>query len=118
MKKQDYYNLMCNFDSKSDFEKLHKEWFQCFDYIMRVFKVGHNSKTIKSLFYNFDMDNWTALHKEKTEYKDYTREKLIKSFCSECSYISDRVSYDRLFRTHWLFRQAFEKEMMNDRWVY
>lgn len=78
---------------------------------MQFFK----KKSINSLFYDFDMSNWEALHKENTEYKNYTKSELIESFASECSYISDRASYDRLFRTHWLFRNAFEKEMNNIR---
>src|SRR3989344_6026350 len=103
---------MNRMDLKTDFKTIHKNWFKCFDYILRSFKSGHNAKTIKSLFYDFDMDNWTALHKENTEYKNNTKEGLIKNFCGECGYISDRTSYDRLFRTHWLFRQAFNRELM------
>ena len=56
------------------------------------------------------MDNWTATHKENTEYTNYSKMKLIDEFCGECHYISDRISYDRLFRAHWLFRQVFIKE--------
>lgn len=111
MKEKEYYKLMNRMDSKTDFKTIHKNWFKCFDYILRSFREGHNERTIKSLFYNFQMDNWTAMHIENTEYKNHTKAQLINSFCGECCYISDRASYDRLFRTHWLFRRAFYKEL-------
>lgn len=111
MKEKEYYDIMCNMDYKMSFEELNKLWYKCFTYILKSFKVGFNKKSIKSLYYDFDMDNWTALHKDQTEYKDYSKKKLIKAFCGECHYICDRASYDRLFRTHWLFRQAFDHEL-------
>jgi hypothetical protein len=119
MTKNQYYKIMSNFDKDMSFEELHEKWFKCFDYILRLFKVGFNKKSIKSLFYDFDMENWKAMHKENSvEYKDHTKEQLIDEFCGECDYISDRTSYDRLFRTHWLFRQAFEKEIDKIRYPF
>lgn len=112
MTEKEYYKTMGKFDPRMDFETIHKNWFECFSYILKSFKVGFNSKAIKSMFYHFDMANWKALHKENTEYKDCDKQKLIKKFCGECWYISDRASYDRLFRTHWLFIRAFEQEIM------
>lgn len=118
MQKDDYYKLICSLDPKSNFKTMHKKWFQCFDYVLRSFKAGHNAKTIKSLFYDFDMDNWEALHKENTQYKNYSKKKLIETFCVECNYISDRTSYDRLFRCHWLFKEAFKKEWMEMKYEF
>jgi hypothetical protein len=110
-----YYQLMGSMRKYKSFQKLHQNWYLCFEYILRSFKCNFSKKSINSLFYDFDMSNWEALHKENTEYKNYTKSELIESFASECSYISDRASYDRLFRTHWLFRNAFEKELNNIR---
>lgn len=107
-----YYSLMSNMSADSSFEKLHSDWYNCFAHILLAFNVGHNEDTIKSLFYDFDMDNWKSMHKENTEYSDSSKEELIKDFCGECSYICDRTSYDRLFRTHWLFRQSFRDELL------
>ena len=112
MKKEEYYEVMSNMSLDMNFKEIHKLWYNCFSYILKSFNVGHNDKTIKSLFYDFDMDNWKAMHKENTEYSKYTKESLIESFCGECMYISDRTSYDRLFRAHWLFKQSFDKELM------
>jgi hypothetical protein len=57
------------------------------------------------------MVNWDDLDKENSIYKQDSKEQLIEKFCYECVYICDRVSYDRLFRTHWLFLRAFEDEL-------
>ena len=111
MTREKYYEIIENLDPKMGFEELHLKWFQCYSFILKSFKSGFNEKSIKSLFYNWDMENWKAMHQEETEYKGYSKKKLIDAFCGECNYISDRVSYDRLFRTHWLFLRAFEEEM-------
>jgi len=113
MTKDEYYELMCNMKPELGFEALHYRWHKCFTHILRGFKVGYNQKIIDSLFYDFDMENWKDLHKENTEYSSATPYELADAFRGECGYICDRVSYDRLFRTHWLFKRAFEKEFMN-----
>ena len=111
MKKDDYYNLMGNMHKHKDFKRLHKDWMQCFNHILKSFNCGFTNKCIESLYYDFDMDNWKAMHKENSEYKDCNKDELIENFVWECAYIADRVSYDRLFRTHWIFRHAFEDEL-------
>lgn len=109
MNKKEYYNIMVNMEDVFDFKTLYSKWKKCFIYILvSIFKFKKQS-AIK-LFYNFDMENWTALHIENTEYKNYSKNELIEAFVNECDYISDRISYDRLFRTHWLFKQSFDKE--------
>lgn len=112
MTENQYYNMMCGGFKKSEtFEYIHENWYKCFDYVLRKWKCGYNKKSIHSLFYNFDMQNWELMHRDKTGYKDYTKEKLIKTFIAECDYVSDRMSYDRLFRTHWFFLEAFRNEI-------
>lgn len=111
MTKEKYYKLMCTNDPSMNFFELHDRWLKCFSYILKSFNVGFTKKAINSLFYHFAMENWDAMHLENTRYRDYSKAKLIKSFCGESSYISDRYSYDRLFRCHWLFLRAFEEEL-------
>jgi hypothetical protein len=111
MNEKDYYNLMSNMRKDTTFTTLHNAWYKCFDYILRNIDEEYTGSTIYSLFYNFRMDNWIALHKENTTYKDFTKEQIIDEFCGECIYISDRADYDRLFRTHWLFQRAFSEEL-------
>jgi len=109
-----YYDIMCHFRNNTDlsYNTIKPQWYYCFRYTLR--KWGFTNKTIKDLFYHFDMDNWAALHKENTEYKDSSTDDLKDSFFGECYYSCDRMSYDRLFRAHWLFRQVYRDELMRD----
>ena len=111
MNKDQYYATMCNFKSSHSFTTLHDNWYKCFSFILKAFKVGYTDKTIKSLFYDFNMDNWSALNLKNTEYAGMSQNEIIDKFCGEANYISDRTSYDRLFRTHYLFRNAFPDEI-------
>lgn len=111
MEKTEYYELVENFKLTMKFKEVHEKWYKCFSYILKSFKVGYTEKTIKSLFYDFEMCNWKAMWKENSEYKGHSKKQMFESFISECSYVSDRTSYDRLFRTHWLFLNTFEKEI-------
>ena len=96
---------MYNFNTKMTFDEIHQNWYECFSYVLKSFKCGFNKNSIKSLFYHFNMNNWNAMHKKNTKYKDYSKDQLLDEFCAECNYIADRTSYDRLFRTHWLFKK-------------
>jgi hypothetical protein len=71
---------------------------------------GFNDPAISSLF-NWGCSsltgyrgehNWKKLHSTDEEILWSSEEKLQR-FLSEVSYISDRITLDRLFRTHWLF---------------
>lgn len=110
-----YYDIMCkqfyNNIQSMEFEEIHEKWLSCFAYILRSFDVQFSYKSISSLFYDFDMDNWAELRKKNSKYKNCAKQELIDAFGEECNYISDRYSYDRLFRTHWFFRKAFEEEI-------
>jgi hypothetical protein len=107
-----YYEYMCNFDSIHKFDIILERWYKCFDRILRRMDLGYKKPIIDSLFYKWEMENWGAMWQEHTEYKDYTPIQLLEEFASECRYICDRASYDRLFRTHWLFRKAFGQEFL------
>lgn len=95
------------------FDKIYNKWKLCFAYVLRSYKCGYNKHSINHIFNRFNMENWKAMHKENTEYANYSKEQLIDAFNKECDYICDRTSYDRLFRCHWLFKQAFYKELNN-----
>lgn len=108
---EEYYDLMHTIDEKETFEDIHDSWYKCFSYIMMKLMPGVTEEGIKSIFYHFEMSNWKDLHKENSEYSNQTKWDLVDKFCGECRYISDRFSYDRLFRTHWLFYRAFDDEL-------
>jgi hypothetical protein len=105
-----YYEYMNHFGDLHKFDIVHDRWYKCFDRILRMMKVGYKKPQVDSLFYKFYMENWDALQQENTVYRDTKPIELAIEFSYECIYISDRPSYDRLFRTHWLFRKAFGKE--------
>lgn len=110
MTEKEYYEIMCETIYKyKSFKKVHELWYKCFIYGMGKLKISKSAAN--NLFYNFLMNNWTALHKEKTEYKDYSTSQLLESFKGECHYISDRLSFDRIFRAHWLFLQVYNSQM-------
>jgi len=110
-----YYEIMSNFCKfkHTDFNKIHKLWYSCFYAILRGLNPGYVDGVISDLFYNFQMSNWKDLQLACSIYKGGTREELYYEFVNEVAYISDRVSYDRLFRTHWLFRRVFDKQLFN-----
>ena len=53
------------------------------------------------------MCNWHFASEHVEEPKDI----LLEHFCDDAAYISDRTSYDRLFRTHWFFITVFHDEL-------
>ena len=111
MTEKEYYSTMTTMHKYKSFKILHKNWHQCFSYILKGYKKGYTKKIVDSLFYDWDMLNWTSMHKERTEYASYSKDQLLQAFQSECAYICDRATYDRLFRTHWLFKNIFETEL-------
>jgi hypothetical protein len=111
-KKQEdtYYEVMCNM--KDNYRNAKHDWHYCFDYTLRRWKF--NKKARKDLFENFLMENWKSLWKENTEFKDYTKEKMIQYFQGECHYTCDRMSLDRLFRVHWLYLNTFAEDIRKE----
>ena len=74
---------------------------------------GFCQKSISKLFSWGELGyNWIDLHLPNTEYNGGTKHELLADFKGEVIYISDKCSLDRLFRTHWLYNQAFLVEKM------
>lgn len=88
-------------------------WKEFFDITLRDLGIK-DQESIDVLFFKWDMQNWNAMHRENTEYKYAPRKELYNSFSGEADYIADRISLDRIFRTHWLYRQVFGDEIMQD----
>lgn len=120
----EYYDVMCDItkDKKYGeitFEEINERWFKCFTYILKNYKVNYSHKSIKSLYYGFRMENWTELKVEvpdkNTENEAYIKRvnELLENFSGECNYISDRCSYDRLFRAHHIFMKIYWQEIMD-----
>lgn len=115
--KEEYYDLVYNMPKNVRYNEFKIKWFNCFYYILKDFKLGYNMKIIKSLFYHFQMDNWKDLHLANSIYKGFSEKKLREELLSELSYCADRMTYDRLFRVHWLFKQVFKTEMTEE-WIH
>ena len=102
---------------------VYEEFFNEYDrqkaWIKKFKDLGNEQYEKTKETYSFQYEVWKnqisvfkALVKENSvEFKEFSNKQLIEAFCGECGYIYDRVSYDRLFRTHWLFIHAFEKEL-------
>ena len=105
--KAQYYELMGTFTNEMPFDEIYRKWYACFRYILKSYKLGFTTKAIDSLFHDFDMCNWHFVSVHVEEPKDT----LLEHFCDDAAYISDRTSYDRLFRTHWCFITAFHDEL-------
>jgi hypothetical protein len=104
---KEYYSLMQSFSPEMKMAEIEDKWSDCFLWILQHQKVGFTKTAALSLFEDWEMCNWRAMwQEENSEYKGLNRKQLLAKFCGECSYICDRASYDRLFRTHWLFKKA------------
>ena len=44
-----YYQLMGSMRKYKSFQKLHQNWYLCFEYILRSFKCNFSKKSIKNL---------------------------------------------------------------------
>ena len=105
-----WYKEINNLQKLKTFESIHNKWFWIFNYYLQT--LDFNDESVKKLFYDWDMDNWKAMHREKSEYKNYSNKQLLEDFKGDMNYCSDRMSLDRLFRNHWKFNQIFSKELL------
>lgn len=107
LSEDEYYHQMARFTHEMPFDEMYRKWYACFTYILKSYKLGYSQKIIDSLFHEFDMDNWHLV----SEHEKESKEELLKHFCGDTAYISDRTSYDRLFRTHWYFIYVYHDEL-------
>lgn len=84
-----------------NFIKLWKNYFM----IAAICKLKLSKKSSATLFnWGNAGYNWENLQLDHTKYKDKNILQLKDIFVKDAMYISDRMEFDRLFRTHWLFR--------------
>ena len=111
-----YYEFMCEIDKfvdlnniENSFDELHEVWYKCFTYILKSFKKGFNKKSISALYFDYNMFNWDLMYKDIKNIT--TKREYIINFINECSYISDRANFDRLFRAHWYFIKVYSDKL-------
>lgn len=103
---------LLDFEEKylSSFEEIYALWYEFFEKSMRAMGI-RSRQASKLLFEEWEMENWKNMHLENSVYAEYNRDRLYQSFSGDVNYISDRISFDRLFRAHWFFRQVFMDEL-------
>ena len=90
--------------SKSNYKKLSKMWFKIFHCSLKKFMPNLTKKDSYTMFLGLAFENGHMFHiEENNYYKDYSFEQLINEFKGDISYWVDRASFDRIFRTHWLY---------------
>jgi hypothetical protein len=78
---KNYFTLSCNYLGIKDITSINV-----------LFEWGENGHNWKQL--------WLS---ENPDYKNATVSEIYQNFTAEAIYIADRLSLDRLFRTHWLY---------------
>lgn len=106
--------LICDL-TKDDFEKVEGLWKRCYYYVWRGYwkksETEISDDMIWEIYNNFEMSNFSILHKENTEYVNHNKTKMFMEFCGELRYCSNKMSFDRLFRIQWLFQNTFKVEL-------
>ena len=78
-----------------DHEHLERVWKSYFT--RTLYDCGWNKAAIDHIFFwGYGGHNWKVLW----FVDDVSKEELVKTFTSDLSYFSDRMSFDRLFRLH------------------
>lgn len=72
-----------------------------------------SNHTTKSLFQDLGYGNWKHLW-ETDEEKERTIYELCKELKSEVFYCSDRMTWDRLLRVHWLWQRIQDRELREE----
>ena len=76
-----------------------------------------NFKAVKKFLLGLTDQNWNKIHENEKEEK-MSAEDMLSDFGSEFMYISDRFSYTRLLRLHWIwlvFSKKFFKKLNADK---
>ena len=115
-----YYNNNKKFgtmpNNLEEYVKLEKLYFRIVKgyckYWLRI-----NFKAVKKFLLGLTDQNWKKIHENEEEEK-MSAEDILSDFRAEFMYISDRFSYTRLLRLHWLwlvFSKRFFKKLNVDK---
>ncbi len=84
-------------------DELTNRWKSAFFLIAK--RMGFNKEGRRYLWEQLAEGNWEHLHQTKEE-NMWSRAKWLDNFASDLWYCSDRMSFDRLTRLHWQYRQC------------
>ena len=113
MTSKKYYNLVNEFEQLKDWQEILDKYPKMFDAIC-IYNFKLPNRIRNDLFDNLCEGNWEHLW-ETEEEKKMTIAELCYELRGEVFYCSDRMSWDRLCRIHWIWqriaRRLWEMEM-------
>ena len=110
MKDEEYKRSMdlCGYISKGDvtYQGVTDRWHHAFNCIAKY--LGFSKKSRVFLWVQLAYGNWEHFHLTDEE-KNLSADEWLEKFRNEVFYCSDRWSFDRLTRVHWIYRQYSRK---------
>lgn len=103
MTSKKYYNLVNEFEQLKDWQEILDKYPKMFDAIC-IYNFKLPNRIRNDLFDNLCKGNWEHLW-ETEEEKKMTIAELCYELRGEVFYCSDRMSWDRLCRIHWLWQR-------------
>ena len=120
LKSLNQFSLDCKTDSP---EEMFRKWRRAFRLSMRYLGIGRRAANKLFWWGNYHHDhgpsgysgwghNWKRLHMTDEE-AAWSAEECRRCLSWETMYSSDRMTFDRLFRRHWLFGCCMHKLINN-----
>lgn len=107
-----YYNLTDKFaylETPEETIAMYPEVFRA----MCSYNFKLNKQTIDDMFESLAHGNWSHFW-ETDEDKKKNIDELCEELRSEVFYISDRMSWDRLIRTHWIWQRIMDRKRFRE----
>lgn len=102
-----YYKLVNKFAGLKDSQEIIDAYPHMFDAIC-CYCFHLPNRITKSLFRDLGYGNWEHLW-ETDEEKQKTIDELCETLRWEVFYCSDRMTWDRLLRTHWIWQRIQDR---------
>lgn len=107
-----YYDMCSNIsDNIKDAKQIEKDWKWIFIHIITEMLPSLTEEDAEVMFNKYEMCNFKPWNKDNTEYAHLSKEEMLKEFKDDLYYCSDRMTFDRLFRCHWLYQQCIPDEL-------
>lgn len=107
MTSKKYYNLVNEFEQLKDWQEILGKYPKMFNAIC-IYNFKLPNRIRNDLFDNLCKGNWEHLW-ETEEEKKMTIAELCYELRGEVFYCSDRMSWDRLCRIHWIWQRIVHR---------
>lgn len=107
MTSKKYYNLVNEFEQLKDWQEILGKYPKMFNAIC-IYNFKLPNRIRNDLFDNLCKGNWEHLW-ETEEEKKMTIAELCYELRGEVFYCSDRMSWDRLCRIHWIWQRIVQR---------